>query len=167
MAEQLQLNVASFTQNLKMIFGVRRAVALLLFFHPAKSDRMQQERTMTTAKQVRELFPKERLRQRYGGRNRRATGWLTTTSCIRITHSMVIVASGVSGFRRNGSLTAAGRNAPAAGTTAIPIMPGRSTLLIGKRQIKKFGSLEGAYADVWKRLAKEYPWMKNLPGHVA
>jgi hypothetical protein len=146
---------------------VRRAVALLLFFHPAKSDRMQQERTMTTAKQVRELFPKERLRQRYGGRKPKS---------YRLAHNHVMHTNntqhGDRGFRRfwippqwiaDGSWA----KCPCGWHNGDTHYAWKEHVAHWKRQIKKFGSLEGAYADVWKRLAKEYPRMKNLPGHVA
>jgi hypothetical protein len=116
---------------------------------------------MTTAKQVRQLFPKSQLRQLYGGRKPKS---------YRLAHNHIMHTAntqhGERGFRR----------------FWIPpqwIGHGREKCLCGwhngdthyawkehadhwHRQIKKLGSLEAVYDDVWKRLAEHYPWMKRL-----
>ena len=115
---------------------------------------------MTTAKQVRQLLPKNELRQKYGGRKPKS---------YRLAHNHIMhtahTVHGDRGFRRFWIppqwIGHGWEKCPCGwhnGDTHFAI---KGHVTNWKKRIKKCGSLEAAYQDVRKHLAqyfaKEYP----------
>jgi len=115
---------------------------------------------MTTAKQVRELFPEERLRQRYGGRKPKS---------YRLAHNHIMhddtTPHGERGFRRfwiPPQWIGDGWEKCPCGWSGKTHYAVEEHVAHWRRQIKKLGSLEAAYRDVHKRLAKHFPMLGRM-----